>query len=65
MKQIVPIVEGDGDDDCPVSKAAEIQRRAQPVIAHQPLSVILANREYEAWFIAAAAPGPRPPSLNL
>jgi hypothetical protein len=44
----------DADDDCPVSKAAEIFQKAQILIPHQPLSVILANREYEAWFIAAA-----------
>lgn len=44
----------DADDDCPVSRAAEISQRAQAIIPHQPLSVILANREYEAWFIAAA-----------
>lgn len=45
----------DADDDCPVSRAAEISRRAKALIPHVPLSIILANREYEAWFIAAAA----------
>lgn len=45
----------DADDDCPAERGAEILRRAQAVLRQKPVSVILANREYEAWFIAAAA----------
>lgn len=44
----------DADDDCPVQKAHEIRQRAHNIIPHQAMSVVLANREYEAWFIAAA-----------
>lgn len=44
----------DADDDCPASLGREIHRRAQEHIPHQRLSVVLANREFEAWFIAAA-----------
>ena len=32
----------------------EILRRAQSIAPHRKISVVLANREYEAWFIAAA-----------
>lgn len=45
----------DADDDCPVVKSAEILARAQKLIPHRRLSVVLANREFEAWFLAAAA----------
>jgi hypothetical protein len=44
----------DADDDCPAARGAEIVRRAQQHIGHRRLSVVLANREFEAWFIAAA-----------
>lgn len=44
----------DADDDCPMSKGLEIARRAAGVVPHRPIGVVLANREYEAWFIAAA-----------
>lgn len=43
----------DADDDCPRVLAADIVRRAQQVVPHRSLSVVLANREFEAWFIAA------------
>lgn len=44
----------DADDDCPVTMAARIYQRAQSYVSHRRLSVVIANREYEAWFIAAA-----------
>lgn len=44
----------DADDDCPAQKGAEILDRAQALIPHRRVAVVLANREYEAWFIAAA-----------
>lgn len=45
----------DADDDCPATRSAEILHRAQACVPHRRISVVLANREYEAWFIAAAA----------
>ena len=45
----------DADDDCPAELGARILQRSKKVIAHQRLSVVLANREYESWFIAAAS----------
>jgi hypothetical protein len=44
----------DADDDCPMLKGGEILRRASAVVPHRRVGVVLANREYEAWFIAAA-----------
>jgi Domain of unknown function (DUF4276) len=48
----------DADDDCPVSLAADIQTRALLINATQHFATIIANREYEAWLVAAA------PSIN-
>lgn len=45
----------DADDDCPAHKSAEILARAKDIVPHRRVGVVLANREYEAWFIAAAA----------
>ncbi|MBZ8142349.1 hypothetical protein CLD22_20910 [Rubrivivax gelatinosus] len=45
----------DADDDCPAELASELLARAHGVIPHRRISVVLAKREYEAWFIAAAA----------
>jgi hypothetical protein len=44
----------DADDDCPAHRGPEIQQRAQECVPNRPVSVVLAMREYEAWFIAAA-----------
>lgn len=44
----------DADDDCPAELGAQILGRAQACVPHRRISVVLANREYEAWFIAAA-----------
>lgn len=44
----------DADDDCPKEYAPDIFGRARAIVGHRSLSVVLANREYEGWFIAAA-----------
>lgn len=44
----------DADDDCPAALGREIHKQAQQHVPHRRLSVVLANREFEAWFIAAA-----------
>lgn len=44
----------DADDDCPKTLGVNIYRRAQQHIPHRKVSVVLANREFEAWFMAAA-----------
>ena len=44
----------DADDDCPAELGANIRERASTMIRHKRVAVILAKREYEAWFIASA-----------
>lgn len=44
----------DADDDCPATRGADILHRARKLVPHRLVSVVLAMREYEAWFIAAA-----------
>jgi hypothetical protein len=44
----------DCDDGCPVQDAPKLLRRATAARADLPISVVLAKREYEAWFLAAA-----------
>lgn len=44
----------DADDDCPAQKGLAVLAQAQTIIPHRRVVVVLANREYEAWFIAAA-----------
>jgi len=44
----------DADDDCPVTLAREVEARAQPLIHGAAIAVVIPNREYEAWLIAAA-----------
>ncbi|RXN90657.1 hypothetical protein C7R54_13735 [Achromobacter aloeverae] len=45
----------DADDDCPAAHGPGILARARTVLPHRSVSVVLANREFEAWFIGAAA----------
>ncbi len=44
----------DADDDCPAEVGPQILERARAVVPHRSVSVVLAAREYEAWFLAAA-----------
>jgi len=45
----------DADDDCPAVKGKEIVRRAVSVAPNRRVSAVLAKREYEGWFLAAAS----------
>lgn len=44
----------DADDDCPAERASEILERAMAVRSDRRIQAVLAQREYEAWFLAAA-----------
>lgn len=44
----------DAYDDCPVDRGKQILAQVGKIITDRRVSVVLANREYEAWFIAAA-----------
>lgn len=43
----------DGDDDCPAELGPIVQAWAAAVATHIPCSVVIAHREYEAWFLSA------------
>lgn len=44
----------DADDDCPVQLARAVGDRANQYLRGSKLAVVVANREYEAWLLAAA-----------
>ncbi|MFF4987542.1 DUF4276 family protein [Streptosporangium saharense] len=44
----------DSDDDCPATLGPELLRRAREARGDREISVVLACREFEAWFLAAA-----------
>jgi hypothetical protein len=44
----------DADDDCPIELARSLKQRAAQARSDIDTAVVVANREYEAWFIAAA-----------
>jgi len=44
----------DSDDDCPATLGPELLARARKVRSDLPISVVLAKREFEAWFLASA-----------
>ena len=43
----------DGDDDCPADLGPSVQDWATVAAGGAPCRVVLAHREYEAWFLAA------------
>lgn len=44
----------DADDACPMDLAERIRVRAEVILPHRTFGVVIPNREFEAWFIAAA-----------
>jgi hypothetical protein len=44
----------DCDDGCPATHAQYLLKRAVAARPDMPVSVVLAKREFEAWFLAAA-----------
>jgi len=42
----------DADDDCPKERAPTLEAWAREVAGDKPCAVVIANREYEAWFLA-------------
>lgn len=44
----------DSDDDCPAMRGPELLVRARAARQDLPIAVVLAKREYEAWFLASA-----------
>jgi hypothetical protein len=50
---ILLLFDGDRDDDCPSDQAPDILEWAQSEAAGTPCAVVMAYREYEAWFLAS------------
>lgn len=44
----------DSDEDCPAQLGPELLCRARQVRSDLPIAIVLAKREFEAWFLAAA-----------
>lgn len=44
----------DADDDCPADLGPRLLARIHAARGDRPSSVVLANREFEAWFLASA-----------
>jgi hypothetical protein len=44
----------DADDDCPADLGPRLLERARTARPDRLITVVLANREFEAWFLAAA-----------
>ena len=51
---IVVIVDCDRDEGCPAKEGPELLKRALAARCDMPIAVILAKKEFEAWFLAAA-----------
>lgn len=45
----------DADDDCPVELASSVTRWAEQCVPVGHVSVVVAEREFEGWFLAAAS----------
>lgn len=43
----------DADNDCPKELAPTLEQWAQEAAGGKPCAVVMANREYEAWFLAS------------
>lgn len=44
----------DADDDCPAELGPQLRQRLAARFPNNPVSVNIANREYESWFIASS-----------
>ena len=44
----------DSDDDCPVEVADLVRTKSREVLGHDRVMCVVAHREFESWYIAAA-----------
>lgn len=51
---IIVLVDCDWDNGCPAQDGPALLRRAKQARGDLPISVILAKKEFEAWFLASA-----------
>ncbi len=55
----------DADDDCPAELGPRLLEIAKQLRTDRKIAVVLANREYESWFLAASESLGLPPCQNL
>jgi hypothetical protein len=55
----------DADDDCPAELGPKLLETARNLRSDRPIAVVVANREYESWFLAAAESLGLPACENL
>ena len=54
----------DADDDCPAELGPQLWRRVAGIVPRERVSVCIANREYETWFIASLETIAEPAGIN-
>lgn len=52
---VLVLLDADDDEDCPARLGPELLARCVAQRSDTPMSVVLAKREFEAWFLAAPA----------
>lgn len=52
---VLVLLDADDDEDCPARVGPELLARSVAQRNDVPISVVLAKREFESWFLAAAA----------
>ena len=55
----------DSEDQCPAIQGPELLARIRSSVSDIPTSIVLAHREYESWFLAAARSLPGKSGLPL
>src|SRR5258708_5949715 len=51
---VLVLIDGDDHSDCPAVLGPALRNRAQTVRPALPMSAVVAKREFECWFLAAA-----------
>ena len=50
---VIVIIDGDTASDCPKTFAQSLAARVRRLNGPRPVAIVIANREYEAWFLAS------------
>jgi hypothetical protein len=50
---VIVIVDGDMVSGCPIAFAKKLSARVRCLRGPHPVAIVIANREYEAWFLAS------------
>ena len=50
---VIIIVDGDEANGCPITLARDFVKRVELLNGRHPVAIVIANQEYEAWFLAS------------